>query len=133
MRSLQDQIAGKCIHFTGTINKKCKKDILYDTVRDKTVRPFTLPCLAHQGMNGGECSHCEFPSPEEVEKRIQEIESMTQETLEGFGTVRAHYEKTKEKVGKVPCSACSGSLHYEVHGNGHIWAKCDGCGIGWIE
>lgn len=133
MRSLQEQISGKCIHFTGTVNKKCEKDITYDSVRDKTVRPFKMPCLSYHGMNGSECKHCEFPSPESVKKQVEEIEQSTKDMLARYKMVKDHYKATKERVGIVECSKCKGDLHYEVHENGHIWAKCDDCSIGWME
>ena len=133
MRSLKEQIAGKCIHFTGTSKEKCKKGIAYDSVKDKSVRPYKLPCLAHEYINGGECKYCEFPSKEEAEKQVKEIEQSTIDMLDGFKAVKDHYEKTGIQWGKTGCSKCDGGLHYRVHGNGHIWANCDDCGIGWIE
>lgn len=134
MRDLEQQIAGKCIHFNGTVNEKCKKDIPYDSVKDKTIRPFTIPCLAHHGTKGAGCSHCEFPTLEEVRKQAKEIEDLTRDTLEGFKAIKDYYKKTKERTGHVDCSKCEGKLHYAVSTvNDHIHAKCDTCGIGWIE
>jgi len=133
MRSLEEQISGKCIHFTGISNEKCEKGIEYDTVRDKTVRPYTLPCLAHEGMNGGECKHCEFPSLEAVQQQVKDIQSRTQDVVEVVAAVKAHYKKTKQRIGKIECAKCGGDLNYAVSDNGHTRATCTGCSMGWIE
>ena len=134
MISLKEQIANKCIHFNGLQSKQCKKGIDYSDVQVKSSRPYKVPCLLHENMNGGECEHCEFPSNNEVKKQVDEICNYGAKTIKAYQAIKSHYEKTKEAKGKIECTECGGELHYTVASvNGHIWAKCSGCGMVWME
>ena len=125
--SLQDQIARKCIHFNGVMEKICKAGISYADVRiDK---PYKFPCL----QQGGECSHAQFLTDDQVKERLIEMENDSVKALVAYTSVKEHYIKTKEQSGKVACQ-CGGELHYAVASiNGHIWAKCKSCGISFVE
>ena len=133
-RTLEEQISNKCIHFTGLGNSPCDKGVDYDDVKVKDSSPFKVPCLSHEGMHGGKCEHAEFPTKEQVEKRVNEIQDMSNKTIEAYAKVKEHHQKTGEFKGKVECPECPGNLHYTVAKlNGHIWAKCDECDVGWME
>lgn len=125
--SLHDQIARKCIHFNGIMNKACKAGINYDDV--KVDRPFKFPCL----KQGGECPHAEFLTDEQVKELIAKTEEDSVKTLVAYTLVKDHYAKTKEQSGKIPCE-CGGEIHYTIASlNGHVWARCKSCGISFNE
>lgn len=125
--SLHDQVARKCIHFNGVMNKTCKAGINYADVRiDK---PYKFPCL----QQGGQCPHAEFRTEAQVKEFIDKMEDDSVKALVAYATVKDHYAKTKEQSGNVPCQ-CGGELHYTIASlNGHIWAKCNSCGISFNE
>lgn len=134
MKSLKEQIENKCIHFTGMINKECKKGVKYEDVKVKTERPFKIPCLLDSDLGTGSCAFCEFPSPEQVKKEVDEIKERGRKMMGAYSAVKGHYEKHKKRKNKMECPDCKGDLHYTVAKiNGHIWAKCSGCGLGWME
>ncbi len=134
MRSLKEQIGSKCIHFNGLANKSCKKDITYESVRDKSTSPYKHPCINLSGFYGGNCEHCEFPSNENVEKKVKEITERQKSTIGNLIAVKKHYSETKEASGILKCEGCGGELHYAVATiNGHTRATCKGCEMGWIE
>jgi hypothetical protein len=125
--SLHDQLARKCIHFNGVMNDTCKAGVKYADVRiDK---PYKFPCL----KQGGECPQAEFRTEDQVTELIAKMEEDSTKALAAYIMVKAHYAKTKEQSGKVPCQ-CGGELHYTVASvNGHIWARCKSCGISFNE
>ncbi len=128
MKSIEEQISSKCIHFNGIMSKCCKAGVNYDVFR-KMERPFKFPCL----KQGGECSLSQFPTDAEVKQRVDEIENMGTNALIANIKLKEHYEKTKEPIGKIKCE-CGGDLHYAVaQSNGHMRAKCSGCGISFVE
>jgi hypothetical protein len=130
MLSLEEQIARKCIHFNGVMEKVCKAGIKYEDVRvEPDEGPYKFPCL----KQGGECSCAQFRTPEEVKEKISSIESDGVKVLIAIITVKDHFKKTKERSGKVACE-CGGDLHYAIAIiNNHVWAKCSACGISFNE
>lgn len=129
MKSLDQQLSDKCIHFNGTMNECCKAGIKYTDVRDDSERPYKFPCL----KQGGNCSHSKFRTPEEVEQEMDAIFKRGAKVLSAHAAIQHHIETTKETSGKVQCQ-CGGELNYIVSStNGHIWAKCSGCGISFVE
>jgi hypothetical protein len=130
MRSLEEQIANKCIHFSGIMDEVCKAGIKYRNVRvDEGNGPYKFPCL----KQGGECAKCEFPTDEQIRKRIEQIDSSCIKAITAMAAIKEHCSKTKEQTGKVTCQ-CGGELHYTVAQiNGHVWAKCKSCGLSFNE
>lgn len=128
--SLHEQIARKCIHFNGVMEKVCKAGIKYEDVREEPQDgPYRFPCL----KQGGECSHASFLNEEQVNERVAEIEHSCNQTIIAISIIKDHIKKTKEQQGKVKCE-CGGELHFTVaQVNGHIWAKCNSCGISFNE
>lgn len=125
--SLEDQIAHKCIHFNGVMEKTCKAGINYNDVwADK---PSGLPCL----KQGGECHRAEFPTEEQVKEKVAAIMESGTQTLMAAALIKAHIQK-KSNNGIIECVCGSDSLHYAVaETNGHIRAKCNKCGISFVE
>lgn len=130
MRSLEEQIANKCIHFTGIMDKQCKTGIKYEDVRvDDDNGPYKFPCI----KTGGECSLAQFLTYDQVKQRVDEIENKGIKVAIAMAEIKDHVAKTKVKAGKIPCQ-CGGELHYVVASlNGHVHAKCNSCGISFNE
>lgn len=128
--SLEEQISRKCIHFNGVMENVCKAGVNYKDVREEPASgPYKFPCL----QQGGECKHAQFRTPEEVKQKVFEIDNECVKALIAVSTVKDHIHKTKEQQGKVKCE-CGGELHYAVAAvNGHVWAKCNSCGISFNE
>lgn len=127
MKSMEEQIINKCIHFNGVMNKCCKAGVNYADVRiDK---PYKFPCL----NQGGECELRIFPTPEELQEEIVETQAHVIKSLAAYAKIKEHFNKTKAYAGTVSCE-CGGSLRYTCATvNGHIWARCDTCGISFNE
>jgi hypothetical protein len=130
MKTLEEQIACKCIHFNGIMEKICKAGINYSDVRVSDGNgPYKFPCL----KQGGECSSARWWNADQVKKRVAEIEYSCNKTVGAIASIKDHISKTKNQQGKVKCE-CGGELHYTVaQVNGHIWAKCDSCDISFNE
>lgn len=130
MKSLHEQIANKCIHFNGIMEKTCKAGICYADVRDEPDEgPYKFPCL----KQGGECKMAEFMTEEQVNNRVEEIESSGVNAMIAMASIKAHYDKTKEESGRIPCK-CGGQLSYARSSfNGHFIGGCNSCGISFRE
>lgn len=127
MLTLEEQIARKCIHFNGVMEKVCKAGVNYDDV--KVHKPFGLPCL----QQGGECQYAKFPTEEEVKKKVSDIENGCLKTIVAMSAIKDHVAKTKEQSGKIKCQ-CGGDIHFTVAQlNGHVHAKCNSCDISFME
>jgi hypothetical protein len=125
--TLHEQIARKCIHFNGIMEKECKAGINYDDV--KVDKPFKFPCL----KQGGECPCAKFLTDEEVEEKVKSIEEGGVKAMIAVAKIKDHYKNTKEPNGKIKCD-CGGDLHYAVAQiNGHVWAKCNSCKLSFNE
>lgn len=133
MNTLKEQIENKCKYFTGMLNKECAVGVKYADVKDKSTKPYGLPCLKDGGLTGGTCAKACWKTPEEVEAEVKEIEEAGNMQIKAYAAVKSHIKKTGEKQGKIKCTSCGGDLNYTAaSSNGHIWAKCK-CGLGWME
>lgn len=105
---MKDQIARRCVFFTGALDKTCKAGVILDSVRRKEPWPF-LPCvrfLRTQELIGlssprtveppNTCEKRHFPTPDEVEK----------EHAESLAVVRKFFEKLAAGV----CPYCEKPL-----------------------
>lgn len=129
MKSLKDQIADKCIHFNGVMEKVCKAGITYADIRVEGDGPYKFPCLTQ----GGQCSSAQFRTPEEVEAEVKSIEDSGLKVTMAIAMIKDHIAKTKEQKGKIPCE-CGGELLYVVSSyNGHIKAACKTCKSSFME
>lgn len=126
-KTLHEQIACKCIHFNGVMNKSCKAGINYEDVRID--RPYKFPCL----QQGGACLKAQFPTEEKITAKLQSIENGGIKAIRARADIKEHVEKTKIKAGQIPCR-CGGQLNYVIANiNGHIWASCKSCGLSFNE
>ena len=128
MKTLEDRIAGKCIHFNGISNKCCDAGIRYDSVRDTSDRPYKLPCLKNNPMGGGSCEKVQFLTPDQVKEKAEEILSHAAMGLVALDRII----KDGKQSGSVECPSCNGKLNYVKAGNGHIHAGCK-CGVRLTE
>lgn len=130
MKTLEEQIACKCIHFNGVMEKVCKAGVSYSDVRVKDDNgPYKFPCL----KQGGECHSARWWNAEQVKKRVAEIELNGLKVTEAVAAIKDHVEKTKIKAGAIKCQ-CGGDLNYVVANiNGHVWGNCKSCGISFNE
>jgi len=125
--TVKEQIARKCKHFNGVFNKICKVGVEYNSVKGE--KPMELPCI----NTGGECSKAEFRTEEEVDALVASLSSLSGKALTNYAKIKADYEKNKMYAGKVDCE-CGGVVSYSVaQSNGHIWAKCNNCGMSFNE
>lgn len=146
-RSLHNQIADKCIHFNGIQNKACKAGVVYDDLDKENRVEYRagLPCF-HSDSSiaqrlGGKpqchCPHVQFPTEEEAQKEVDEMDREMEKFTVALTTVapirKAH--KGKDWQGIVECPICNGKLHVRHSGyNNHVWVKCEtvNC-VAWIE
>jgi hypothetical protein len=133
MKTLREQIANKCVHFTGIGSVSCNAGIKYSDVREKEIRFYKFPCLKDSELTGGWCGKVKFPENNEVDKQVKGIEEMGKMSIIARNDIRNKITLTNEKTGNVICPACNGILYYnQSTENGHIWANCI-CGFGWME
>jgi hypothetical protein len=126
-KTLYEQIACKCLHFNGVMNKSCNIGINYADVR--VDKPYKFPCL----QQGGECAKAEFPTEEQITKKLQAIEDSGLKAIRAIADIKEHVEKVKIKAGQIKCR-CGGDLNYVVANiNGDIWANCRSCGLSFNE
>ncbi len=131
MRSLEEQIGGKCVHYCGLHNKtQCDAGVVYDSVKDETRKGFgQYPCFLE-----GEpvpCDKRHFPTPEEVKAEVDAIHAQSAKTMQAMSAAMQDakakgFKKGNGGAGTVKCPNCeSGTLHYSVASyNGHVWGKC---------
>lgn len=125
----------KCRHFTGVLSKTCEIGISYESITDKSSRPFRWTCISPDA-----CIPCASYQPYTAE----EIAEQDRILAERLNYLLAAMEKIKEKEGKrrgvqgeIDCPKCGGAdaLHYTISAyNGHCWGKCetDGC-LSWMQ
>jgi hypothetical protein len=128
-KSLHEQVAKKCIHFNGIMNKTCRAGIAYDDVKDKSQSPFRFPCL----QQGGQCSKAEFLTEGQIQEHLKEMGSAAVKNLTAYLRIKDFLKTNKVDQGKIPCD-CGGDVRFVVSGhNGHIWCRCTKCDIGFNE
>ena len=62
------------------------------------------------------------------------VNKLIADTVAMLSKAKQHWaDRKKPDKGEVPC-LCGGMLRYSVAKiNGHMWAHCDSCQIGWME
>ncbi len=134
-KSLAEQLYGWCKHFNGMMNKKCEKDVCYESVRVTTQTPYLYPCL-RQIDN---CPTAEYLTMEEAERQaMRERAEMDQKFAAIADARKAIIAALNGKFGAVtiPCPVCkTGTLLGSRSGyNKHVHGKCstEGC-VNWME
>ena len=140
---------GRCVHFTGAMNKTCAAGVEYEVV---TIRHAPLPyrsmlgteyttgasspCIDRYNVAGAVCEQRKTMTRAEAEAD----EARSHQDVINMGIARkaimAHHASTGENRGAIPCPVCtSGTLGYRrATSNGHVAAKCStgGC-VAWME
>ena len=102
-------------------------------VKEPDKKPYKLPCFKDGALTGGFCDKVKFPTEEEVEKQVQEIDDSQTKTLTAIFKVKEHIRETGQEKGAIECPSCKGRLEYAQSSiNDHTWGSCK-CGVGWIE
>lgn len=148
-KTLREQIARRCVHFTGLMQTKCEAGCVYELFDLGAKVPYrrNLPCfkldadeereLRDAGIEQAKCDRAQFPT----EKELDEHDRVADERAAKIKTVAtALVPIRKEHAGKnwsgtIECPACKGVLHvYHVGFNGHMHVACetDGC-VQWME
>lgn len=131
--TLHDQIAKKCIHFNGILNKTCKAGVCYECIRD-------LPCFrksAAVDVKPTSCASCEWPTEEYITSFmavILESEAKAAKAADLCEKIRVEH-KGHDWEGVEVCPVCKGKLHISHAGyNGHLMVKCEteNC-LAWME
>lgn len=128
-KTLEEQIASKCIHFNGLMNKACKAGVVYDDFG--RVKLGVIPCI-----KGGTatCDKGQFHTPEEVKAEMDRIRGHSAKALTLMIHVKDHYEKTKQTSGTIKCVHGDHDVRYAIaESNGHAWIACKTCEIGMNE
>lgn len=140
--SREEQVAGRCKHFTGTMNKTCSVGVCYDDVK----RPVPgdtagLPCVLRLGGDLIGCPAREFPTTEEVaatiarqDQSLRDMVTARAAIVEAIGPYKPR--KSPDARGTLACPICTtGTLGYRRAAyNGHVHARCstEGC-VAWME
>lgn len=147
MKTLTEQIRRECIHFTGIMQKTCKKGMVYDEVDAELPLPYraALPCFEPDevqlqrlaGKPQCHCPHVQFPTPEEVAAHEAEVKRCMDKTMLALKAVQPirREQRGKDWSGVIECPICQGKLHVRHAGcNGHVAAKCETADcVAWIE
>lgn len=131
-RPLRDQIAGRCVHFTGIQHRACNAKVRYDLLG------WPLPCMkTTDGGEVGQCVERRWPKAEEIAAEVAMYEDYTRKFL----AVQSLVSQIKRDYqgqnwgGVVECPVCNGKLHLShARYNGHVWGRCStpGCLV-WME
>lgn len=65
------QHMGRCRHFNGLMNERCKAGVAYEDVRDATERPYRWPCLRSNCYGeptpaATSCATADYPTEDEA-------------------------------------------------------------------
>ena len=131
MKSLEEQIRRRCVHFTGLMtSKSCSAGVAYLTVHNKEL-PGTrgYPCFREN--ESVPCQHRRFPTDEEATTEANERREQSKKTTAAMTVAMEDAKSRGLGVGKggkghIACPVCStGRLFYSVAAlNGHLWGQC---------
>ena len=127
MKTIEEQIAGKCCHFNGIMSKVCKAGVKYDDVKSDD-RPIKLPCFKDSGIRN--CTKVLFKTPEQVNEELILIRDAGLKGLTVLAMIKRR--PPKKESGSVPCP-CGGQVNFQIAPNGHVWAKCNKCELSLME
>lgn len=82
-------------------------------------------CTCQKSLNG----YCN----DKIEECQQRLHPKIPKSLIVLLKIKAHFEKTKERSGKIPCE-CGGEINFIVSQyNDHVAVNCKSCGISFRE
>jgi hypothetical protein len=129
---------GKCVHFNGCQNDRCKAGVSYAELRGDKIG---LPCLAkYAPADGPVCDKRQEPTAEEVATDKAESDRRFGQTMQARAAIVAKIGPYRRNGGgargEIPCPCCAGgTLRYSRAAvNGHIHAHCSTAGcVSWME
>lgn len=124
MKTIEQQISNRCVHFTGVQKKTCKAGVEYSRFFGS---PF--PCFRDESEKAkAHCDLVRFPTEQEV---TAEVEG---QLVRHCRAVKAAHQDAKSKglvrgkggQSELACPVCeTGIIKYSVASvNGHMWARC---------
>ena len=137
MKTIEEQIGGRCKHFTGMINEVCKCGINYkQAFGDRPV--MKMPCIkdrmSHLTDEIIPCDKIEFPTPEEIKHKVNEGNKHMVSVMSALFAVKKHINQTGEKRGTINCPNGDHQLSYtQAESNSHVWMRCKTCDISMME
>ncbi len=137
MKSIEEQIGGKCVHFNGIQNESCKCGINYKQAFGE--RPIMkMPCVKDRMKHLTDeliaCNHLQFPTSEEVKKEIEDGDKHIKLLLAALSAVKKNIKETREKRSSIKCPNGDHELSYtQAESNGHIWMACKSCDIKMMQ
>lgn len=121
-KSLEEQITGRCRHFTGIMSKECKAGIEYSSFGKIMMN---IPCLSGSVMK---CPSASFPTPEEAKAEVAKIQDHSSKALFLMTAAKDQYIKSKKPVDAFNCPNCNQLARYQrMPSNGHFWVACNTC------
>lgn len=137
-KSLREQIADKCIHFNGVMNKICEAGVCYDDFRKELPgeNGYRFPCIKDL-CGTATCEKRQWPDEAYIQGRLDEIEQSTKRmmlAMELVGRIKQEH-KGESWQGVEVCPVCGGKLHLSHAAyNGHVWGRCEteNC-LAWME
>jgi hypothetical protein len=147
MKSLHDQIAHCCIHFTGIGKDTCAAGFSYEAVDASLKLPYRvgLPCLKPDAkgletLNGRpqcQCPKLQFPTEDEVQAELDSHKASMQKMALALAVIDPIRKEQKGKNwgGVLECPVCKGRLHVSHAAyNGHVHARCETADcVSWME
>ncbi len=134
MKTMREQIAGRCKHFTGVQNKTCAAGVEYHALRDSAGQKLsyrTFPCFKDE-MGRAPCDKREFPTDAEVDAEIKGHDDSFARVIAARKAIVA----SKLTHGEITCPCCGKekALRFSVASlNGHIHAACTSGCVAWME
>lgn len=134
MRTVEEQIRNRCIHFTGVQNDTCKAGVSYAKFRPSGKG---IPCVRFKDESPPQCEKREMPSDKQVAIELAEHEAFNERFKKKLPIIARVKEEHKGSNwrGVEVCPVCGGKLHLSHAGfNGHVHGRCEteGC-MSWME
>jgi hypothetical protein len=112
-RPLYQKLMERCNNFNGLVNRYCKANIEYETVKDKSQSPFRFPCFSSDKGNY-HCDKAVFPN----EAEAKELESQSHREIQDyFNKIQndicpiCDKKITKSQIGRCVYGSCGHRLY----------------------
>lgn len=130
----------KCIHYNGTVNKKCIAGVDYKSVAQpgESILFSRLPCFMETGL-AGLCTECQYPTEQQIEESKEWLSGYIVKMAKAREAIKIHLEETgalrRNVSGVITCPHCGGKLSFSYAGayNKHIHASCENHCVNWME
>lgn len=137
MKTIEEQIGGRCVHFNGISNAQCGCGVIYKQAFGE--RPvLKMPCIKERMSHLKEevipCEKLQFSTAEDVKKEVDDIKKSTVLTIIALSAVKRYIKETGIKRAHIQCPNGDHKLWYQqAQVNGHVWMQCKVCEIKMME